>query len=159
MRYELHIFRVGSSEPLLTIDLGKPSPDDDGVIRVAVEDVLNVDALSTMALEARIATIGNGVSVDSPLSNVFFVDACRYLTPGAVEAPADGGSVHATVSARGSCGWRVGATGFLSTDASTGAGSAMLRVDAAPNASAAARVGSVSVGPQLILVFQAVQSR
>ena len=153
-RYELEISRAGSMQLLLTINLGKPAPDADGYVRVIVEDQVNTAALTGLTLEARVAAVGASGTSRSAASNVFAVDVCRYLTPGSIEIAGTGTAVETTVVAPNGCGWQVRSTGFPMPETSAGAGRAHLRIGAAANHSQSARVGAVSVGSEVILVFQ-----
>lgn len=56
-RYELRFQFVGATEPVTTVDLGKPSPQD-GKIRVTVPQFLTLTPKTEY--EARVAAIGPG---------------------------------------------------------------------------------------------------
>ena len=153
-RYELEIYRVGVPQPVLTIDLGKPAVDDDGYVRASIEERVNVAELVGQLLEARIAAVGLSGTSRSPVSNVFDVDTCRYVTPGSVEIGAAGGAVNTAVHAADGCAWRAGAAGFPHVEEPAGSGNADLHISGDTNQGPFVRVGNVSVGSQLILVFQ-----
>jgi hypothetical protein len=59
-RYTLSIYPVGSSSVLATVDLGKPTPRTDGVIRVDFLPLLPALPAPNVSYEARVTVVGPG---------------------------------------------------------------------------------------------------
>lgn len=152
-RYELHISRIGAARPVMIVDLGKPAPDPDGFIRVNVEDAVNVPALYGSNFEARVAAVGSrGASASGP-SNLFAVDGCRVVAPGAVVLPADGGALNVPVRMAGCAGRR--ALRDAAVDETRGKATAdVVRIEAAPNTGKGPLAWTRSVGTQLLFILQ-----
>lgn len=80
-RYDARAYLEGASQPLQSWDLGKPTPDPDGTIRIANHPWI-VAAAMNVRLLMRVATIGPGGEGLSDPSNPF----------GNVGPPAKGGT-------------------------------------------------------------------
>src|SRR5689334_13450184 len=71
-RYELRFYAVGSEALLQSIDMGKPAPDADGLIRYSFAGALTGWAVQNVPYEARVIAIGRyGTSADAVTSNSF----------------------------------------------------------------------------------------
>ena len=70
-RYELRFYAAGGSAALQVIDLGKPAPAADGVIRYNFSSRLGAWMVNGTVYEARVAAVGPGGSRLSAISNQF----------------------------------------------------------------------------------------
>ena len=154
--YALELYRMGSARPETVIDLGKPAPGLDGRIRVDVAASLAGARLTGELLEAKVIVVGPWGSSSSPASNLFELDACRYLLPAGVSIDSGGGTMRVAIATSGACAWqaRSSAAWLSETAGSSGVGEGWVSMHAGANPSSGLRVGLVSVGPQILLVFQ-----
>lgn len=154
--YALEIYRRGEPNPALVLDLGKPDPSADGYIQVHIDHLI-AGALPAELLEARVTALGPDGAARSPLSNLFAFSRCRLLIPGSLSMAASGGPVAVVVQVPDGCAWKAQPRdAWLSVDTdAVHAGADTLQVTATPNRTTQPRLGSVAVGPQLLLVFQA----
>ena len=78
-RYDFLLYALGSPTPTLAIGLGKPTPDANRPIRIALGTILNPLPKGGLTYEARIAAVGPGGSSPSSPSNGFtFQVTCTY---------------------------------------------------------------------------------
>ena len=70
-RYELRFYGLGGSVALQVIDIGKPAPASDGVIRYNFSSRLGTWMVNGITYEARVAAVGPGGSTLSAISNQF----------------------------------------------------------------------------------------
>ena len=113
-RYEFLVYQPGTLDPYLRVDLGKPAPQADGVIRVSFISQVAVWPLPNVASDARIAAYGpTGVGV-SGVSNPFTFACSLAVSATAQTFLAAGGTGSAQVTAGAQCGW----TAISSTRAS-----------------------------------------
>ena len=94
LRYELGVYPLGSSTPVGTVDMGKPSPDPDGKIRYDFSAQVTAWSLPGGDYEARVSAIGpEGAALSDPSNPFTFTTgtACDYsLNATTVSAPALG---------------------------------------------------------------------
>jgi hypothetical protein len=154
--YALEIYRKGNPAVALVVELGKPAPSPDGYIHADLGSRVTAALADGDLLEARVVAIGPGGVSRSPLSNLFVLNGCSYLLVGSASFPAAGGPLDIAVQAPAWCAWDARTVEpWLTIDAaSTLSGTGTLRLRAAPNRNGDVRLGSVAVGPQLLLVFQ-----
>ena len=69
--YLLQFFPAGSSSPSHSIDIGKPAPDLDGLIRFRFISLLQTPLVPGTTYEARVSAVGPGGSSASGVSNAF----------------------------------------------------------------------------------------
>jgi hypothetical protein len=154
--YALHIHRLGATAAETVVDLGKPAPDADGYIRVNLGSRLAGLTSAGVPFEGRIVAIGPGGVSSSSASNLFHVDSCRFVVAGSTSVAGAGGPVSVAVVTRDGCQWRAETgTSWLSyTAESSGIGPGRLGVTAAANPTREGRLGAVSIGSELVFVFQ-----
>jgi hypothetical protein len=160
LKYELDVYLVGSSMPLGTLDMGKPSPDADGRIRYDFSAEIASLVLPGSIYEARISAVGPEGEAPSDPSNLFTftsVHSCAvYLNPESVQAAAGGGNYGVAVSTGPDCAWSVANTpswvrAWLPVNG-TGVGTVTFEVDANPSTSA--RSGTITIGDANLVVNQ-----
>jgi hypothetical protein len=155
--YELSLYFPGSTVPVLTANLGKPTPSG-GRIRVRFVSLLPSAPTPGVTFEARVSAVGPGGRTSSPPSNQFsFGSACTYtLSPGAQSLPAAGGTASVTVTTAPGCRWTASSSaGWLTlTSASSGTGSGTVTVEGTENAGASGRSASLTIGGETATISQ-----
>jgi hypothetical protein len=161
-RYELQVYLHGAPQPISTGNLGKPSPDADGKIRVDFSTLLIGWPLANGTYEARVSAVGSTGTGLSDVSNVFdFLVApppvvCTYgLSATAQSASPAGGPASVAVSATATtCAWNASSgAAWLAVSPASGTGSGSVNVTVAANAGAA-RTGTLTIAGQTYTVSQ-----
>lgn len=80
--YELRIFLADGDTFVKPVNLNKPIPDANKVIRLEIKDTIL--ALPSGSYTTRVASIGPGGSNVSEKSNIFYVDKGLPLSPSSV---------------------------------------------------------------------------
>jgi hypothetical protein len=157
-RYELEISVVGASTPVRVLSLGKPNPDTDGIIRVAIDTLLTPPLNVGVTYEARVAAVGPGGRGRSAASNqfVFETGTCGYdVTPTSRSVGASGGSSTFSVTTAATCAWTaVSQSNWItvtSGSSDTGNGTVGFTVAANPGA---ARSGTILIAGENVTVTQ-----
>ena len=101
LRYDLEFFQMGAGQPFQVTDLGKPSPDTDGKVRVDFTTLLVPWPVPGIEYEARVMAVGPTGSGQSEPSNPFlFTAPCSYsISPMSESFGAGGGTGSVTVTA------------------------------------------------------------
>src|SRR5690348_2468422 len=91
--YSMQIFVSGGTQPVQTINLGKPALDVDGKIRLDFVALLTTPLTTGVVYEARISAIGPGGTGTSLPSNTFsFTAPCApTISPSTLSAASGGG--------------------------------------------------------------------
>jgi Putative binding domain, N-terminal/Viral BACON domain len=158
-RYELEISVVGSSAaPVRVLSLGKPNPDTDGIVRVAIDTLLTPPLNVGVTYEARVAAVGPGGRGLSAPSNPFVFDTgtCGYdVTPTSRSVAAGGGSSTFSVATAATCAWTaVSQSSWITVTsgaAASGNGTVGFTVAANPGA---ARSGTILIAGENVTVTQ-----
>jgi len=105
--YTVDVFLAGDGIALQTVNLGKPSPDSDGMIRVDFVALLSIPLTPGVIYEVVVNAVGPGGTTPSARSNSFsFSLSCSpTISPTSQSATAAGGSMNVTVSAAAGCPW------------------------------------------------------
>jgi len=182
--YQLELYPVGDSEPLLTLDLGKPDVDPDGVIRVNLVTLL-VPLLSGTNYVARVAAVGPGGITRSALSNPFTWSVpppwsppseppaaalseppppepvvpppCTYsLSQSAQSLSASAGTATVTVTTGSGCSWTVtdNSSWITITSAASGTGTGTVTYAVTTNTGTSSRSGTLAIGGVILTVTQ-----
>ena len=128
--YEMRIYAVGGTQPIRTIDLGKPAPQSDGRIRIDFVSRLSSPLPAGVQYEARVAAVGPGGSGLSAGSNPFSYSvsqpgqACTYtVTPASVASPSGGSSGAIAITTAAGCSWTIAGTpGWMTVQTTAGTG-------------------------------------
>jgi hypothetical protein len=160
LRYELEMYRLGASSPLLTVDMGKPSPGRDGKIRFDFTSAVAGLTRPSGQLEARVSAVGPEGSAASDASNPFAFSAgsgCALtLSTSTIQAPAAGGRYTVGVSTGVDCSWAAATSqSWLILSTTRGMGTGTLPVQVRASSSTSSRTGFVYVGGQTLTVWQA----
>ena len=160
LRYELEMYPLGAASPLLTVDMGKPSPAQDGKIRYDFTSAIAGVTWPAGLFEARVSAVGPEGSAGSDASNPFTFSAgagCSVtLSTSTIQAPAAGGRYTIGVSTSNTCRWTASTSQawlILSTTGGTGIGTVLVQVR--PNSSRSSRIGLVYIGGRTLTVWQA----
>ena len=156
-QYNLAFYPVGGSQPLVVVNLGKPTPDADGSITVDFSTLLTSAPAPGQQLEARVGAVGPGGTDESDVSNAVSFDCTATVTPTALAQSAAAGSGIITVGVFNSCGWLAASTVPWITIAGDagGTGSGTVGFAVAANATATPRVGTLTIAGQTVTVTQA----
>ncbi len=158
-RYDLRVYLLGASTPLATIDIGKPSPDADGRIRVDFASEAAAWSLPGYTYEARVSAVGPQGEGVSDTSNPFTFGTASpcgvTLGAGPGPIPSPGGSYGVSVSARSECSWVArAAVSWLTVRTPGGSGNGTVAFVVGANPSAASRTGALIIGSQILTVRQ-----
>ena len=158
-RYYLSIYPQGSTTAFATVDLGKPSPNSSGVIRVDFMALLTVTPTPGVTYEGRVTAIGPGGANASTASNTFgYSLGCAPTispTSRSISQASTTGSVG--VSAGTGCGWTAAsnASWITITGGSSGSGSGTVSYSVAGNTATAGRTGTMTIAGQTFTITQA----
>ena len=160
-RYEFQLYAVGSAAPIRTVDLGKPTPDANGTIRVPLTTILNPLPAGGTVYEARVAAVGAGGSTPSIASNTFsFQVPCTYsVAPVSRSMGAASGTTTVAVTAPSGCAWTATTTTAwmaVADSSSRGSGNGTVTVAVRANAGTQARIGSLLVAGTSVTVVQGI---
>jgi hypothetical protein len=157
--YSLAIYVSGAANPSQTVNLGKPTPDTDGMIRLDFVSLLATPLTAGVVYETRVSAVGPGGSSPSDPSNTFgFSVACApTISPASQSFAAAGGSDSIAVSAGSGCPWTAASNvSWLSVSggaAGTGSGSVTFTV--AAQTASSQRTGTLTVAGKTFTVTQA----
>ena len=158
-RYDLEFYLVGGAQAVRVTNLGKPSPQGDGKIRVDFTSLLNPWPAAGTTYEARVAAVGPNGTGRSTGSNTFaFTSPCSSsISPGNVSVGGGASSGTVTVTAVGGCPWTAtsGAAWLTITAGGGGTGNGVVSYSVAANTTTAQRQGNLSIAGQTFTVTQA----
>lgn len=159
-RYDLTFYRAGTTERVLSIDLGKPAPQSDGVIRVDYSSRVGSWPSPGVESEARITAIGPGGSGLSDPSNTFVYNCAYKLSTTADSVPASGGTGMVEVVAGTLCGWSASSSSawLTVTSGADGVATGWVSYAAAPNTGTATRTATLTVAGIGYTITQAAGS-
>ena len=158
-RYDLEFYLVGGAQAVRVTNLGKPSPQGDGKIRVDFTSLLNPWPAAGTTYEARVAAVGPNGTGRSTGSNTFaFTSPCSSsISPGNVSVGGGASNGSVTVTAVGGCPWTAtsGAAWLSITAGGGGTGNGVVSYSVAANSTTAQRQGNLSIAGQTFTVTQA----
>ena len=164
IRYDLLLFVEGTANPVRLVELGKPSPNSNGTIRIPLRDVLDPLPRGDGRYEVRIAAVGTAGSTWSDPSNSFSFSTTTAANPTCEydvrlderSVAFDGGSGSFSVSATPGCGWASSTSvewiTITSGAAGVGNGTVSFRVDRNPGSGR--RNGTITIAGQSTLMSQ-----
>jgi len=159
-KYTLDIYRAGSGTVVQSVDLGNPSPDPDGTIRVNFVALLPAPLPAGVVYEGIVNVVGPVETVSSIRSETFaFSTACTpALSPTSsvlTTWSATTGSI--AVAANTSCSWTAtsNATWLTITANAYGTGNGTVSYSVAANTATTSRTGTMTIGGQTFSVSQA----
>jgi len=157
--YSLQVFVAGGSTPLQTVDLGKPAPAADGMIRLDFVSLLPTPLANGVLYETLVEAIGPGGRAASLRSNTFsFTDPCtRTISPTSQSFTPTGGTGSSTVTATTGCTWTAVSnnTWISVTAGASGSGNGSVSFTVAANTGTSTRVGTLTIAGSTYTVTQA----
>lgn len=157
--YTVDVFPAGGAVPQQTVNLGKPPPDSDGMIRVDFVALLSVPLTPGVIYEVAVNAVGPGGTTSSARSNTFsFTLSCSpTISPTSQSATAAGGTVNVSLSAAAGCPWTAvsNAAWIAVTSGAAGTGSGTITLGVAANTGTTSRTGTVTIGGSTFTVTQA----
>lgn len=156
--YALNIYAAGSGTVVSTADLGKPTPDADGYMRVAYVPRLTTPLQFGAVYESRVLATGPGGSTPSEVSNTFTLTVlCSTATiaPGSVDLGP--GAATGTVTVASTCGWgSISSAPWITiTSGATGTANGSLGFSVSANTFASPRSGTMTIAGNTFTVNQA----
>ncbi|CAN5882725.1 hypothetical protein BH24ACI4_BH24ACI4_21910 [soil metagenome] len=160
--YQMRIYAVGGTQPIRTVDLGKPAPQSDGRIRIDFVSRLSSPLPAGVQYEARVAAVGPGGSGLSASSNPFSYtvsqtgQTCTYtVTPASVASSSAGASGTIAITTAAGCSWTVtGTPGWMTVQTTGGMGSGAISFSVSRNTQGA-RNASLTIAGRTVGVSQA----
>lgn len=161
--YLLQFFPAGSSSPSHSIDIGKPAPDADGLIRFRFTPQLEQTPLVPgTTYEARVSAVGPGGSSTSGVSNPFTgppPPPCTFaIDPTSRNNVAAGGeSFSVAVTAGSGCNWPATTSPvswIVVTSVGSGSGNGTVNLNVTANSATTQRTGTVTIAGQMFAATQ-----
>lgn len=157
--YSLTVFVAGGITPAETVNLGKPAPDVDGMIRVDFVALLVSPLTPGIVYETALSAVGpGGASSPSTRSNTFgFSQPCAAsISPLSPSTGSAGGSGTAAVTIAAGCAWTAISNApwiaITAGAAGTGPGSVTFKVQAYSGTTN--RVGTLTIAESTFTVTQ-----
>lgn len=156
-RYDLTFYKAGTTERVLSVDLGKPALQADGVIRVDYTSKIASWPLPGVQCDARVTAIGPEGSGTSSPSNAFVYTCSFQLSTTSQSVAASGGTGLVEVVAGTLCGWTAtsSASWLAVTSGASGVATGWVGYSVAPNTGASSRTATLTIGGQTYTVTQA----
>jgi len=155
-RYDMLFYQAGSPDAVLTISLGKPARQADGMMRVDINSKFGAYPLPNLSSEARVVAVGPAGSAVSNPSNMFTYACSPSLGTTSQSFGATGGIGQIQLSTATHCGWSAtSSASWLTPSTSTGVGSAAVSYSVGTNTSSSARTATVTVAGLAYSVTQA----
>lgn len=156
--YALNVYVAGSSTVVSTADLGKPTPDSDGYMRVGYLPLLTTPLQAGVTYESRVVVTGPGGSASSDVSNTFMLTSvCETSTiaPGSVNIGP--GASAGAVAVTSTCPWSAisNAPWITITGATTGSASGTVAYVVAANSTSSPLAGTITIAGNTFTIAQA----
>ena len=156
-RYDIAFYQASAADPFLVVNIGKPSPQADGMIRADLTaKITNWPAPNALCI-ARVAAVSATGTTQSIASNMFVYQCDFSLSSANQSFPAAGGTGKVAVTTQTWCGWR--ATSAVSwitiTSGTNGVGSGTITYETAPNTTTTSRRGALTIAGLTYTVTQA----
>lgn len=156
VRYDFELYLAGASAPFHVVNLGKPTPEPDGKVRVDFSSLVASWPLPGGTYESRVAAVGPGGTGRSTASNQFEFVACTYsLSATTMEVGAASGSTTVNVSAPAGCAWTAtSGASWVSMITTSGTGSGPVSFSYGANQATASRVATLTIAGQTLTLTQ-----
>jgi Putative binding domain, N-terminal/Viral BACON domain len=156
--YSLNIYVAGSGTVVSTANLGKPTPESDGFMRVAYLPLLTTPLQVGVTYEARVSANGPGGSSSSTVSNTFaLTSVCGTSTIAPPSVNVGAGASTGSVAVTSTCGWGsiINANWITVTSGASGNANGTLNYSVAANPAMSPRSGTITVAGNTFTVNQA----
>lgn len=164
MEYVMMVYAPGADQPTVTFPLGKPTPDEAGIIQVSFDQQMITWPISTtVTYYAKVAAngpYGSGVSGPSNEFNFNNQYKCSFtVSPTSWTVLPGGGTstLRITPSASG-CQWVLTLPPWARSSLTGGTATTTVTLTADPNTTDAARTASLSVGSMRPATFTLSQA-
>src|SRR6266542_6366854 len=156
--YALKLFVAGTTTPVQTLYLGKPTPEADGMIRLDFVSLVSTPLTPGVIYEAVVEAIGPSASADSTRSNTFaFSAACTpTISPTSQSIAAAGGTGSSTITAGAGCSWTAvsNAAWITVSTGASGSGSGTATFGIAAYTGTTSRTGTLTIAGSTFTVTQ-----
>jgi len=168
-RYALEFYTIGTNVLLQSIDVGKPAPGTNGLIRFEFAPQLGAWQVLGVVYEARVVALGPGGSTTSGSSNQFnFPNAppttpsppgpvCSFtLTPPSIVVSTSATTGSFIVSTAEGCHWTAGSSAawLTVTGGGSGVGTGTVGYSIAANSASTERLATITLGTSTFTVSQ-----
>jgi hypothetical protein len=158
--YTLNVYLAGSATPVQTANLGKPTPDTDGMIRLDFVALLTAALTPGLVYESVVSAVGPGGVAASARSNTFgFTAACApTISPASRSLTTSAGATGTvTVTAAAGCMWTAASNAsWITISAGTsGNGNGSLSYSVTANSTTSSRTGTLTIAGRTFTVTQA----
>ena len=155
-RYDLAFYTMDAGDAFLTVDIGAPTPQSDGLVRVDLTRAVASWPVPNVISAARVISVLSSESTSSLHSNSFVFQCDFSLSSTGTSFAASGGSSTFSLSAQSYCGWKAtSSSSWITVTTASGTGSAIIGYSVAPNTSTTSRTGTVTVAGLTYTVTQA----
>jgi hypothetical protein len=158
-RYSLQVFLAGGASPLQTVDLGKPAPQTDGLIRLDFVSLLPTPLSNGVLYETLVESVGPAGRSASLRSNTFsFTAPCTWsISPTSQSFATSGGTGTSAVTTAAGCAWTASSNNiWISVTAGTsGSGSGTVSFTVSANTLATPRTGTLTIAGSTFTITQA----
>src|SRR5262249_8417362 len=103
--YTLTVYVAGSSTSFATANLGKPTPDTDGMMRVNFSTLLTTPLQVGVIYESTVSAVGPGGSTESTRSNTFALTTTCASTVSPTTQNVGAGASTGSVGVTATCAW------------------------------------------------------
>jgi hypothetical protein len=155
-KYILTFYQAGTNQAVATVDMGKPAPQADGLIRVDFTTRLASFPLPGVNCDALVSAVGpQGTGTSGP-SNTFIYNCPFSLSATSQTVPASGGTGAVQVSAGTLCGWSAASSAawLTVTSGATGVSAGSVGYQASPNTGSSSRTGILTIAGLAYTVTQ-----
>lgn len=155
--YALSVYVSGASTAFATANLGKPTPDTDGYMRVDFSTLLSTPLQVGTIYEAVVSAVGPGGSAASTRSNTFELTTNCTTTLSTSTSSFGAGSTTGTVGVTATCGWIAlsNASWITLTSGATGTGNGTVGFSVAANTATTSRTGTLTIAGNTFTITQA----
>jgi hypothetical protein len=159
-RYAIDVYVAGTEWPIATANLGKPSPETDGMIRVDFVSLLPIALQAGVTYEAVVEAIGPGGRSVGVRTNTFSFGGAScspVVSPLSQSFTAAGGTGTSSVTTSAGCVWNAtsSAPWITITSGASASGSGSVGFSVAANATTSARSGTLTIAGSTFTVNQA----
>jgi Viral BACON domain/Putative binding domain, N-terminal len=157
--YSLAVFVAGDATPVETVNLGKPAPDADGLMRVDFVALLRSQLTPGVVYETALSTVGPGGTSDpAARTNTFsYSPPCTAsISPQSQTIGSAGGSGSAAVTVAAGCTWTASsnASWIAITAGATGTGAGNVSFSVQAYTGTTNRVGNLTIAGATFTVTQ-----
>jgi len=154
-RYDVAFYDGSSLNALLVLNLGKPAPQADGLIRVDLTGKIGVWPRPNVPCDARVVAVTTSGSSLSLASNTFVYQCTFTLSATSQSFGSSGGTGSVGLTANSWCGWQAtSSASWLTTTTASGAGSRTINYSVASNTGTSSRTATLTIAGQTYTVTQ-----